>query len=100
VAGALFPCLRKEMFARWPVARYRIGPFPAMSVVCVLSLAFMTWMFILLWNDPIAAGHSFRSVWGNVGLLIAGFVIYVVMRYIRRRQGVRLELAFKQIPIE
>lgn len=100
IAGVLFPYTRKEMFERSPVARYRIGPFPAMSVVCLLALAFMTWMFVLLWNDSIAAGHSFRSVWGNIGLLLAGFVVYFVMRTIRRRQGIRLELAFKQIPIE
>jgi len=99
-AGILFPYIRKDMFARSPVAQYRIGPLPAMSVVCALALAFMAWMFVLLWNDPVAAGHTARSIWSNVGLLIAGAVIYWIMRAVRRRQGVRLELAFRQIPIE
>jgi amino acid transporter len=100
LAGVLFPYTRKEMFERSPMARYRIGPIPAMSLANLAGLAFMVWWFVLLWNDPIAAGHSARSIWSNVGLLIAGAVIYAVMRTIRRRQGVRLELAFKQIPIE
>lgn len=85
IAGILFPYTRKEMFARSPIAQYKIGPFPAMSVVCLLALGFMTWMFILLYNDPIAAGHTARSIWSNVGLLIGGAAIYVVMRTIRRR---------------
>jgi amino acid transporter len=100
VAGILFPYTRKEMFARSPVAGWRIGPLPTFSVVCFLGLAFMVWVFVLLWNDPIAAGHSARSVWSNVGLLAAGAILYAIMRIVRRRQGVRLELAFKQIPIE
>ena len=98
LAGILFPYTRKEMFARSPVAGWKIGPIPTFSVVCFLALAFMVWVFVLLWNDPIAAGHSARSVWSNVGLLAVGAVLYVVMRLVRRRQGVRLELAFKQKP--
>jgi amino acid transporter len=78
LAGVLFPFTRREMFAQSPAAQYRIGPVPAMS----------------------AAGHSARSVWSNVGLLVAGAAVYAVMRTVRRRQGIRLELAFKQIPIE
>ncbi len=99
-AGIIFPYTRKEMFDRSPIARYRIGGVPTMSVVCALSLAFMAWMFVYLWNDSIAAGHSFRSLMSNAALLAAGFVIYAVMRAVRRSQNVRLELAFKQIPIE
>ena len=71
-----------------------------MSIVCAMALAFMVWMFIYLWNDSIAAGHSFRSLMSNAVLLILGAAIYMTMRAVRRRQGVKLELAFKQIPIE
>jgi amino acid transporter len=99
-AGVLFPYVRKEMFARSPIAKYRVAGIPLMSIVCALSLAFMVWMFVYLWNDSIAAGHTFRSLMSNAVLLVLGAAIYVTMRMVRRRQGVKLELAFKQIPIE
>jgi APA family basic amino acid/polyamine antiporter len=100
LAGVFFPWSRKAMFERSPVANWRVGPLPAFSVVNFLALAFMAWVFYLLWNDPIAAGHDAVDIWPWVALLAGGFVIYVITAAVRRRQGIRLELAFKEIPIE
>ncbi len=100
LAGIFFPWTRKAMFERSPVAKWKIGPLPAMSVVNFLALAFMVWAFVLLWTDPIAAGHDAIDIWPWVAMLIGGFVIYFIAYAVRRRQGVRLELAFKEIPIE
>jgi amino acid transporter len=100
LAGVFFPWTRKELFDRSPAARYKIGPLPVMSLVNFLALAFMAWAFSLLWNDPIAAGHDPIEIGSNLGILVLGAVIYLVMRAVRRRQGINLEHAFKQIPIE
>ena len=100
LAGVFFPWTRKDLFDGSPAARYKIGPVPLMSVVNFLALAFMAWAFWLLWNDPIAAGHDPLDVASNLVILALGAVIYLVMRALRRRQGINLDHAFKQIPIE
>jgi basic amino acid/polyamine antiporter, APA family len=100
LAGVFFPWTRKDLYRRSPVARYKIGPIPVMSVVNFLALSFMAWAFWLLWNDPIAAGHDPIDIGSNLVVLVLGGVLYLVMRAVRSRQGLNLELAFKQIPIE
>jgi amino acid transporter len=100
LAGIVFPWTRRDMFERTPVARWRVGGIPAMSVFCALSAAFFAWAFYLLWNDPIAAGHDAIDIWPVVALFAAGVVWYLATRAYRQRGGLRVDLAFREIPIE
>lgn len=100
LGGIAFPWTRPDMFARSPVARWRIGSIPLMSVFCALSTLFFGWVFYLLWQDPIAAGHDAIDIWPVVGLFVAGAAVYAITRWYRGRQGLRVELAFREIPIE
>lgn len=98
--GVVFPWRRKELFERSPVASWKIAGIPVFSIVSLLALAFFSWVFYLLWNDELAAGHSTRSVVSLAGMIGGGIVIYALTRWYRRRQGLRVELAFREIPIE
>ncbi len=57
-------------------------------------------MFYLLWQDPIAAGHSSRNIVTMGVLFGVGIVWYVGMRLYRKSQGIQVDLAFQEIPIE
>lgn len=98
--GVIFPWRRRELFDRSPIAKWKIAGLPVFSLVSLGSLAFFSWVFYLLWNDELAAGHSTRSVVSLAGMLGGGIVWYAVTRWYRRRQGLRVELAFREIPIE
>ena len=100
LAGVVFPWTRRDLFERSPVARWRVAGIPLMSVFCALGAAFFAWGIYLLWNDPIAAGHDAIDIWPVVGLFAAGAVWYVGTRWYRQRQGLRVDLAFREIPIE
>ena len=100
VLGVVFPFIRPQMFGSSPAARYKLGSIPVMSIVSAVAAVFFAWALWLLWNDPIAAGHN-PTVLITLGVTLAlGIVLYVVMYTLRRRQGIRVELAFKEIPIE
>jgi hypothetical protein len=95
----------KRFFNASPAKAYRVAGLPLMSVVGALSTAFFVLAFVLLWRDDNAAGpllgHAHRTeLWIVVGTLVAGVGWYVGNLVYRRRQGVDIELAFKQIPIE
>ena len=105
VAAIVFPWTGKRFFNASPAKAHRIAGLPLMSVVGALSTAFFVLAFVLLWRDDNAAGpllgHAHRTeLWIVVGALVAGTVWYVGNMLYRRRQGVDIELAFKQIPIE
>jgi amino acid transporter len=98
--GIVFPYLRPHMFAESPAARYKLGSIPVMSIVSAIAAVFFGWALWLLWNDPIAAGHDTRVLVTLGVTLLLGVLLYVVMYALRRREGIRVELAFKEIPIE
>jgi APA family basic amino acid/polyamine antiporter len=106
VAAVLFPRTRRELFQASPAASSRIGGVPVMVVTAVLSLAFFALVLFLLWNDPIAAGpmftlgHLSREFWIVLGIVVFGVAWFLGTRAYRRRQGIDVDLAFRQIPIE
>jgi len=106
VAAVLFPRTRRELFQASPAASSRIGGVPVMVVTAVLSLAFFALVLFLLWNDPIAAGpmftlgHLSREFWMVLGIVVFGVAWFLGTRAYRRRQGIDVDLAFRQIPIE
>jgi hypothetical protein len=54
----------------------------------------------LLWNDPVAAGHTKLSVAVQLSLFAAGFVAYFVVKQVRASRGVDIAYAVREIPVE
>lgn len=106
VAAIVFPYLRKDFFAVSPAAKSRIAGLPAMTVTGVVALAFFILAGVLLWTDEIAAGPLITpgawkpEFWMVAGVLVLGTAWYVGTKLYRRRQGIDIDLAFRQIPIE
>jgi APA family basic amino acid/polyamine antiporter len=100
LAGVFFPYRRPDIYAKSPIANVRIGGIPIMSVACALGCAAAGLYFANLWFDSFAAGHAQHSLTILGGWWGGAFVIYWIMWFIRRRQGVNVDLAFKEIPVE
>ena len=100
LAGVFFPYRRKDIYEKSPIAPLKIAGVPIMSIACALGCAAAGLYFANLWYDGFAAGHTKHSLSILIGWFVGGFVIYWVMWAWRRRQGVNVDLAFKEIPIE
>lgn len=106
VAGVLFPLLRKSMFASSPAKNFRIIGLPVMATAGAVSAVFMAVVIWLLWEDPIAAGPMIKpskmpiESWITLGAIVFGTVWYLSVKAYRKRHGVDIRRAFKQIPIE
>jgi amino acid transporter len=106
LAAILFPRSRRALFDASPAAGSRLGGVPLMVVTGALSLAFFALVLYLLWNDPIAAGpmftldHLSREFWLVLGVVVFGVAWFIGNRLYRRRQGIDVDLAFRQLPIE
>ena len=106
LAAVLFPRSRRELFDASPAAGSRLGGMPLMAVTGAVSLAFFALVLYLLWNDPIAAGpmftldHLSREFWLVLGTVAFGLAWFLGNRLYRRRQGIDVDLAFRQLPIE
>jgi amino acid transporter len=102
IAGILLPFRQRAMVAASPYAR-KIAGIPLFTLVGTLALiGFSTAVFVLLW-DP-NSGASLSKNPGKIELAAVvyavGFSIYFIARAIRRRQGIDLELAHRELPPE
>lgn len=106
VAAVFFPWARKNLFAISPASEHRIFGVPLMSITGAVGAVFLGTVLVMLWNDEIAAGPLFTSdgvrgeFWLLLGVVVLGIAWYLGIKSYRRKQGVDISLAFKQIPIE
>jgi len=100
LAGVFFPYRRPDIYEKSPIANIKIAGLPVMSVACGAGAIAAILFFFNLFFDEIAAGHTRRSMSILIGWFVAGFVIYFLMKLYRRSQGVDVDLAFKEIPVE
>jgi amino acid transporter len=105
VAAVILPWRRKDLYDASPIAHYKILGVPAISVVGVITGAFLVFM---LWewsfNSSDLYGTTFQStpnsVYYFVGTYAVAVVIYVVARIVRSRQGIDLRRIHHAIPVE
>ncbi len=106
VAAVVFPRTRPDLFKASPASEQRLFGLPLMSITGAIAAVFMVVVLIMLWNDPNAAGPLFSAdlirgeFWLLVAVVVLGVGWYVGAKAYRRRQGIDISLAFKQIPIE
>jgi amino acid transporter len=100
VAGVFFPYRRPDLYEKSPISNIRVLGLPCMSVACGLGAIACAAFFVDLFFDDFAAGHGSHSMEILFGWFVAGFVIFYLMRWHRRAQGVDVDMAFREIPIE
>ena len=98
--GVFFPLTARGLFASSPLAQTKLLGVPVMSVLCAAGAAALGVVVYLLWNDPVAAGHSAKSLIAVGVTFGAGFVFYLVMRTYRSRHGIDISRAYREIPVE
>jgi APA family basic amino acid/polyamine antiporter len=100
LAGVFFPYRRPDIYEKSPIANIKVLGLPVMSVMCGLGAVAAIVFFINLLYDSVAAGHSKHSMTVLIGWFVGSFILYWILWLWRRRQGVNVDLAFKEIPIE
>ena len=101
VAAALFPFTAKSIFERAPgFVRKKIGPLPVVSLLGGVGLVVIVAVFCLMVTMPAAGGLLEVFVVLIVLLYGVGALLYYVSRWYRKRNGIDLDLAYKEIPPE
>jgi len=102
IAATILPYWKPDLYNASPVARYRIGPVPLLSLAGAVSTLFLGWVLYLWLSDPlygIGVGNSNSIIFLGVLYGIAA-LLYVVARFWRRAQGVDLDAIHAEIPAE
>lgn len=100
LAGVFFPYKRPDIYEKSPIANKKILGLPVMTVACALGFLGGQAYGWLLFADDFAAGHRFTPVLIVAIAFALGLTLFYAAKAIRRSQGINIDLAFKQIPIE
>jgi len=97
ITAALLPYKRKDIYEVSPIKREILG-IPLITLVGAIEVGFMTFMVYTYVAWPQFGISAPLPLFLNFGMIAVGFILYWVIRYIRRRQGVDIDLAFAEIP--
>jgi len=97
ITAALLPYRRRDIYEVSPVKR-EIGGIPVITIFGVIAAAYMIFMVYEYVSWPQFGISDPLPLFLNFGMILIGIALYWIIRYIRRRQGVDIDLAFKEIP--
>jgi APA family basic amino acid/polyamine antiporter len=97
ITAILLPYRRKDIYEVSPAKR-EIAGIPVMTICGVVGAGFMLFLAYEYAAWPGFGISSPAMLFLNFGMILVGFVLYWVIRAVRRRQGIDIDLAFKEIP--
>jgi basic amino acid/polyamine antiporter, APA family len=102
VGGIVLPFRQRAMVENSPYGRRILG-IPMVSLVAVLALiGFSLGVAVILWDPGSGASLSANpgKLWIALGIYVVAFAIYFGSSALRRRQGIDLTLAYRELPPE
>jgi basic amino acid/polyamine antiporter, APA family len=98
LGGALFPKTRKEVYATSPIAKYKIGPVPLITLCGVIAAGFSLWMLYWYLTQPFLGVANYVSEIIMLAIFLAWVGYYFLRRAYLRSVGVNIDLAYKEVP--
>ncbi len=98
LGGAIFPRVRREIYQNSPIAKYKIGSIPVITVCGVIAAVFSLYMLFDYLTVPFLGVASATSEEIMFAIFLGWVAYYFVRRWWLRKKGIDLELAYKEIP--
>jgi basic amino acid/polyamine antiporter, APA family len=103
VAAFVFPSRRPDLYQSSP-ANTTVAGIPVLRIVAPLSILVMAFLvYAVVQYPPLALGKSENAWWVPafmIGIIVIGLVIYYGAKFIRRSQGVDIDLVYRELPPE
>ena len=100
VAAGILPFTKPAIYNASPIARYKIGPVPLITIAAVAFLAFLGFCIYYWLKDDVYGSNDKGSLIYMGCLYGVALAIYVVSRIVRKRQGMDLKMIYNEIPAE
>ena len=103
IAAAILPWRRREIYEASPIGRYRILGLPLITVAAIAFLVILGFA-IYEWVTNSVYGIDWNTArngfWYMLSLYGIALAIYLVSRFLRRRQGIDMAMVHREIPAE
>ncbi len=102
LAGALFPFIRKSMYAQAPkIVRAKVGPVPVLTIIGVAAFAASWFVSYAASTGNYLGITSGYSLWNLLFLpivFVVGIIIYWIAYAVQKSRGVPIDLIAKELP--
>ena len=104
IAAIAFPFRRPDLYKASP-ANWKIAGIPVLFIVAPLSVVVMGFLTWCTWQYPalaLAGNPDNRwQIFAFMGMIVVvGLVVYFASWFFRRRQGIDINLVYKELPPE
>lgn len=100
IAAIILPWRRKDIYENSPVARYKVGGIPLITIAGIVTAAFLLFLLYQWATNAVYGSNSGPSAVYFGAMYLLAIIIYVVSRIVRRRQGIDLARIHHEIPVE
>ena len=102
IAGIVFPFRAKtrDIYNSSPGSKSKIAGIPAITIAGIIGVFFLSTVIYYWWTVPALGLASPQSLSYVFGVYVVLAVYYFLAKEYRRRQGIDIGLAFKQLPPE
>jgi amino acid transporter len=96
-AATLLPYTAKGIHEVAPCSKHKIGKIPAITIFGVIGLA---WSLMMAYMNLAVPGFGLRGIplYFAIGIYVVLAAYYYIAKWYRKRQGIYLELCFKEVP--
>jgi hypothetical protein len=102
ISGAVFPFVRKSIYQRSPIARYKIGDIPLITILGTVTFFFFAYLAYAAGLNPVVGGPT--NPYALIALLAvfvgAGVLYFVSRAFHKAKQGIDISLGFRELPPE
>lgn len=102
LSAIIFPWRKKDVFEASPsITKKKIGGLPLVTIAGVIGFVYLAWVeYGALTNPAIGGTIAYPSLAFMASWLIFPLALYYVAAWYRRREGIDISLAFKEMPPE
>jgi APA family basic amino acid/polyamine antiporter len=111
VAAILLPFVKKDLYNASPIAKYKVGPIPLITLAGVIFGGFLVYLLVEWILDPNALygiGYSINpdgyknlsSIFFMLGMYLLALIIYGGFKWYRKREGIDINKIYEEIPVE
>jgi APA family basic amino acid/polyamine antiporter len=98
LGGAIFPRVRKQVYEGSPIAKYKVGGLPLITICGLIAAGFSAVMLYDYLVYPFLGVASAISEEIVTAIFVTWVAYYFIRRAYLRRVGIDLELTFKEVP--
>jgi amino acid transporter len=101
LAAIVFPYLKKGIFDVSPAKRYQVAGIPLMTVAGIIGFVVVLYSAFVYFTDPAfgIAGVPWLQAY-LLGMFLVPLLAFYAIRGYRRRQGIDIDLLFRELPPE